>query len=357
VRLLVINFEMDRLSRSMPWSPAVVDRLARSCELVVVMTSRIGAYDPPPNVRVELIQARPLGIPSTVGSWWVNVQALRLLLRCRFDACFIHMAMGWAYRLSPCFRLLGLPTLVWYAHGTVTDELHKAHRHATRIVTSTPEGFRIPSEKVRVIGQGVDTDLFQLQPLAPMRNEIIAVSRISPRKRIELLLDVMEELRRRPGTEGLRLRLVGTTITAEDQYYDLRLRERMWLRGLQEAVDFVGFVPQAFLPACYQRAFVHLNVSGTGSMDKTVLEALACGCPALTSNEAFRELLAGYPEFLLHDPRPVAIADAVLDLHRRRDAYDRTALRRLVVGRHDLDGYVEKVRVNLEELSRRRGNG
>ena len=92
-------------------------------------------------------------------------------------------------------------------------------------------------------------------------------------------------------------------------------------------------------------------------MDKTVLEALACGCPALTSNEAFRELLAGYPEFLLHDPRPVAIADAVLDLHRRRDAYDRAALRRLVVGRHDLDGYVEKVRANLEELSRRRGNG
>ena len=35
------------------------------------------------------------------------------------------------------------------------------------------------------------------------------------------------------------------------------------------------------LPAIYGSAFLHLNLSQTGSMDKTILESLACGCPTL----------------------------------------------------------------------------
>jgi glycosyltransferase involved in cell wall biosynthesis len=354
MRLLVINFEMDRLSRTMAWSQQIVNLLAQECEEVAVLTSHVGQYDPPPNVHVEVIPRWPMGIPRRLGSsWLVNFQVYRLARRYRVGACFVHMDAGWAYYLSPCFCLLRLPVLVWYAHGTVHDELRRAHQAATRIITSTPEGFRLPSNKARVIGQGVDTDIFTLQPLAAERNDILAVSRLGPRKRIELLVQVMEHLQTLPGGADLRLKLIGTPITEDDQYYEIRLRERVWRLSLHDQIEFVGFVPLPYIPVYYRSAFLHLNVSQTGSMDKTVVEALACGCPVLTSNEAFFEMLRDYSEFIIHDERPAAIAQQVLTLYAKRDQYDRPALRALVVGKHDMYTYVQKVLSNLHEITQR----
>ncbi len=346
-----MNHEMDRLSRTMAWSQHIVNLLSEKCESVAVMTSRVGQYDPPGNVHIEIIPRWPWGIPRRLGSMWlVNFQACRVARRYRVEACFLHMAAAWAYYLRPCFSLLKLPVLAWYAHGTVSDELRRAHGAATRIVTSTPEGFRLPSNKVQVIGQGVDTDTFTLQPLAANRQDIIAVARISPRKRIELLIEVMSQLRAMPSGQEIRLKLIGTTITTDDQYYELELRERVWGMGLHDQIEFVGFVPLPYIPTYYRTAFLHLNVSKTGSMDKTVVESLACGCPVLTSNEAFFEMLHDNPEFLIHDEQPEAIARQILALYARRDEIDRPALRALVVGKHDAHTYVDKVLASLREI-------
>ncbi|MFH1881976.1 MAG: glycosyltransferase, partial [Planctomycetota bacterium] len=163
----------------------------------------------------------------------------------------------------------------------------------------------------------------------------------------------MQHLRDMSDAPPLRLRLIGTTITREDQYYEIELRDQVWRLELQDWIEFVGFVPQAYIPVYYRRAFGHLNVSQTGSMDKTVVEALACGCPVLTSNEAFFNMLQGYPEFIIRDERPEAIAGQILKLHARRNQYDRAALRALVVGQHDMYTYVQKVLVNLQEICRK----
>lgn len=351
MRLLVVNFEMDRLSRTMPWSQRVVNLLARDCEKVVVLTGRVGDYEPPPNVIVETIPPRPFGVPRRLGSArLVNLHAFRLIRRHRLQVCFIHMAMDWAYYLRPSLRWAGMPVLLWYAHGTVTDMLRRAHGCATRVVTSSPEGFRIPSDKVVVIGQGVDTDVFDLQPGRGPRCDILSVARISPRKHIELLIDAMGCLKEREPDLPLRLIIAGTTVTQDDQYYEIRLREDVWKKDLQDRIVFAGYVPQEYLPSFYRSAFLHVNVSRTGSMDKTVLEALACGCPVLTGNEAFRGLLAPYPDMLLSDERPDAIAARILHCYHVQGSWSPRALRSLVIGRHDIHTYVSSVLRNLREL-------
>jgi glycosyltransferase involved in cell wall biosynthesis len=262
------------------------------------------------------------------------------------QAVFIHMAHRHAFLLYPVFRVLNLPVLLWYAHGSVTWHLRLAHWCVDRVISSTPEGFRVPSRKAYFIGQGVDTDLFTLRPASASaeKRDLITVCRLSRRKRIDLLLSVMEHLR----ADGLRLKIIGVPLTDDDRAYEAELRDRAARLALP--VEFVGFVPLEAIPPFYATAALHLNVSRTNSMDKTALEALACGCPVLTSNPAFRALLADYPELVIRDDRPEAIAAQVRALLAPRADLAPEKLRALIVGRHDLHSYADRVMEHLNAL-------
>jgi glycosyltransferase involved in cell wall biosynthesis len=353
MRLLVINYEMDEDSGVLAWQARVAWELAQRCDFVAVLTEKMGRFRTAANMHVELFESRPLGLSRRFGgALLLNQQVYQLCRRHQIDLCFIHMAADWAYYLYPTFRLRAIPVVLWYAHGTVSPRLRLAHACASRVVTSTPEGFRIPSNKVHIIGQGVDTELFQPPPQRQTpRHDLITVSRVSRRKGIDKLLQTMACLKRMPGSADIRLRVIGPLLTQDDLLYDKELRTYLWQTGLQESVEFAGFVPYERLPSFYNSAFLHINVSQTGSLDKTVVEALACGCPVLVSNEAFHELLAGYPEFIIHDDRPEAIAEQLLFLYHRMDAYDPQALRKLVVGKHDLASFIEKLMGQLRETA------
>lgn len=350
MRLLIVNFELDEASPVLAWQARVACELARHCEKVAVVTERVGRFQAPENLEVLQLPLRPFGVPRRLGgAYLANLPVYRLCRRLQIDACFCHMAHEWTYRLKPTLGLLGIPILLWYAHGSVSDSLTRALNASTRVVTSTPDGFRIPSPKVRIIGQGIDTKLFQPESPDPSARDLIYVGRISPRKRIDLLIDAMCEVHALQ--PHLRLRLVGPTLNDADRVYERDMRRRCQELSLDGCVDFVGPMAMDQIHSLYASAFLHVNVSKTGSMDKTVLESLSCGVPVLTSNEAFLDALKDWPEMLIHDDRPSSIADQVVKLYSRRDQFDRQALRSLVVGRHDLTHYCGRLMEQLREIA------
>jgi len=351
MRLLIINFEVDEDSPVLAWQAKAARALARRCESVLVLTHKIGRFEPAPNLTVTTFdEVLPPDSWRVARSLPLNARVRRLCAQHRIQVCFIHMAHQWAFRLYPALRLAGVPILLWYAHGSVSPGLRLALRCATRVITSTPEGFRIPSPKVRIIGQGVDTELFSLLPSPTAPRDLVYVGRVSRRKRIDLLIDVMRELRSRAPERSLRLRIIGPMLTPDDLTYDVALRSRVWDLGLASHIEFTGFVPQRYVPALYENAFVHINVSQTGSMDKTVVESLAMGCPVLTSNEAFAGLLSQRPGYVIRDDSPAAIASQVLEVLGQHDSLDRHELRAMVVGHHDADSYIDKVHAQLQEI-------
>lgn len=353
MRILLVNFQMDMNSTALAWQHSVACKLAEACKKIVVLTEKLVPFDQPANMEIYQIPHFLFWPPFRwLGSkWLLNIPVYYLCKRNQFDACFIHMSMEWTYRLFPCFWRFNLPVLLWYAHGTVTRRLYLAHRCANRVITSTREGFRIPSTKLKVIGQGIDTSIFEIQQVIEPQTDIISVGRISRRKRVHLMLQVIDSLVKMNPTININLRLIGTTLTKDDVAYEQELKSFIVKRGLHNYIEFVGHVPITSIPKFYRSAFLHLNVSQTGSMDKAVLEALSCGCPVLTSNEAFIEVLGGsYPEFMVKDERPEAIAKQALLFYESRRQVDRNALRVVVLGQHDLQTYVHKIFENLQEI-------
>ncbi len=345
MRLLLITFVLDETHPTLAWQVHVVRELAKKVENLFVLTSRVGEVGMlPPNVEIIVPPVRPLGIPHRLGGRWAfNFDMYRYCKENSIDSVFVHMAMEWAYILYPSFNLLKLPVVMWYAHGSVTRRLRVAIKCVDRVVTSTPEGCRVDDEKIRVIGQAINSAHFNVKN-RQLQSNILYVGRISERKRVTLLYQVYKELHRNEDEiNNLSFDIAGSPLNEQDLSYDSSLRATIWRDGAENSFRMLGLIPYKRIPDLYETAFLHINVSETGSMDKTVMEALASGCPVLTSNAAFFELLKDYPEFLIDDDRPEAIAEKVQDIYQRRKQYEPGKLRSLVLQGHDLNTYADRV--------------
>jgi glycosyltransferase involved in cell wall biosynthesis len=281
----------------------------------------------------------------------MNAVVIWLAASGRINACFVHMNMAWAYRLGYVLRSFGVPIVLWYAHGTVSRTLRLAHYFADRVVTSTPDGFRLKSKKLHIIGQGIPLELFPIPADRSLLKDVVCVGRLSPRKRMDLLIRVFAKLASEPEFTNSRLLLVGDTVSRADLSWKRELDCLVASLGLGGRIRFLGHVPLRDLAGIYATAGLHVNVSETGSMDKTVLESLACGCPVVTTNVAFRKFFGDrFPELFLDRSTVDALAERIAEVFARRGSYDPRALRDLVESKHDLSSYVRKVMNHLEDL-------
>ena len=351
LRVLLINFTLDEASPVLAWQAAVAKGLARRVAAVHVFTEWLGAFEAPEGLTLDAMPHCPLGIPRRLGSTWLMLPSLlRRIATFRPDACFIHMTHRWGYRIAPYLRARGIPVLLWYAHGSTPIGLRLATLGVSRVVTSTPEGFRIDTPKKRVIGQAIDTEMFTVPSDRAPAREIVTVGRVSRRKRSLLLIEAMAQLVRRPGFSDAQLIIVGPELTSDDKAYRSEIEARIAELGIGPNVRLAGPMPQAHTAGLYRTAALHVNVSETGSMDKTVMEALSCGCPVLTSNEAFFDVLARWPDMLIPAPTAETLAERMAMWLDGRAAAEAGALRSIVAGHHDLDGYIDRIVAELGQL-------
>ncbi len=218
------------------------------------------------------------------------------------------------------WRMWGKRISLWYAHGAVSLSLRCAEKLAHTIVTSTPEGFRLPSTKVQVVGQGIDVVQFS-RCTHTYRSDYIRIAyvgRISPVKHCEVLIEAVGLLC--AGGEEVSVTLVGDPHAPGTEKYYTSLTEHISTLGLRERVTFTGGVSHEEVVQYLCDADVFVNPSETGSLDKAGLEALATGVPVITCNEAFANVLGIYHQRLMFpkgDAR--ALADRILALHRAPD--------------------------------------
>ena len=86
--------------------------------------------------------------------------------------------------------------------------------------------------------------------------------------------------------------------------------------GVAGACRFLGYVPDAALKAIYRAALATLFVSRAEGFGYPVLEAMASGCPVITSNVSSLPEVAGDAALLVDPEDSHAIAQAMLHLCR-----------------------------------------
>jgi colanic acid/amylovoran biosynthesis glycosyltransferase len=144
--------------------------------------------------------------------------------------------------------------------------------------------FGVPPTRMHVIPCGIDTERFRPGGEKAWPPTIVCVARLVPVKNHALLLEVCADLRAR-GPE-FRCVLVGDG-RSRGQVEATRAR-----LGLEDVVELVGVAEQAEVLAWWQRATVAVLTSHSEGMPVALMEASACGVPAVAT------AVAGVPELI-----------------------------------------------------------
>jgi len=345
--LVVIAQVLDREDAVLGFFHGWCEELARHVERLTVFAQRAGAVDLPASARVVSL-GREQGAGKLRMAHRLGTGLLRLRGRDRPSAVLAHMVPKFVLYAAPACTPRGVPLYLWYTHKGVDRALRMAVPLVRRVFTASEASFRLPgaADKVVVTGHGIDCEAFVPPPPGARPVDVLSVGRIAPSKGQDELLDALARCPSRPRTE-----IAGDVLLERDVPFRQALAARV-AREFADSVALLGAVPHPRVADAMRRARVLVNASRTGSVDKVVLEAMACGTLPLTCNEAFDPIFeeAGGPElrgrltFPRGDPETLAARLAALLALPAAEADALGArLREVVRARHDLRALVPRL--------------
>jgi glycosyltransferase involved in cell wall biosynthesis len=181
----------------------------------------------------------------------------------------------------------------------------------------------VPPERVVRVHNGVDVDRWSA-PSPPAstarrilehfdladRDFLIYVGGADWHKNIDGMIRGLAEARK----SGADLRLAWAAYLKPEQRANIAAMART--AGVEDAVQFLGYVPDEDLLVLYRAAIAHVLVSRAEGFGLTVVESQACGCPVLTTSGGSLAEVAGAAALRVDANDPAAIGAAMLRLYR-----------------------------------------
>ena len=153
---------------------------------------------------------------------------------------------------------------------------------ATKIITNS-SGLKKLAHKtwkgdIDIIYNGIDTKKFKPGKMSS-KTKIITVCRLIKRKGLEYLIEALKDL-------DVELDIIGEGPELKSL--------KLLAKELHVKVNFIGYVKHENLPSYYQKASIFVLPSLYEGMSNSILEAMACGLPIITTN-------TGGTQELIHD--------------------------------------------------------
>jgi glycosyltransferase involved in cell wall biosynthesis len=226
------------------------------------------------------------------------------------------------------------------ARLVVTPLTGMSIRRATHIIASSMATlrdlvryYRVPQSRVTVVPLAAGC---QYQP-RPQEEQarvqalynlpasyVLSVGTMQPRKNLGRLIEAF-------GSIAAEIPEVALVIAGAPTSYGSELEQKVRQRGLGGRVRFIGYVPEADLPALYSGATVFCYPSLYEGFGLPPLEAMACGAPTVTSNTSSLPEVVGDAALMVNPTSVESISFALrqfLQDPELRDTYGQKGLQR-----------------------------
>lgn len=350
MRLLFITQKVDHYDAVLGFLPVWLRELAVRVEWLSVVTFEAG--DPPPmpaNVEIRSL-GRERGASGLSLLLKFRAEMRRAVREHRCDSALAHMVPKYAWLARKFGVPRRVPIHLWYTHAGINRWLRWCEPHVGLIFTASEESLRLPTSKKVVTNHGIDISF--LTPgteFEEIPGKLITIGRLTPGKDVETLIRGTAALR----NSGLdvSLDIVGGAMAEGDDAYGAAMRALAQELKIEDRVAFLGFKPWREIPPVYRRAQLFISASRTGSVDKAVLEAMACGVCVLTSNESFRAILPPSYQFEQRQVSEfVEKARAILSLDAATRRKEGRALRAIVERDHAVSPLMARLVREMEQF-------
>ncbi|MDP3792309.1 MAG: glycosyltransferase family 4 protein [bacterium] len=367
MKLLIITQKVDQNDQLLGFFIEWIRKFSEKFEKVTVLCLEKGEFSLPENVEVVSLGKEENNFQFSIFNFQsiLNVtifKKIKYLLRFYkyiwrerddYNTVFVHMNPIWVVVGGLFWRSFNKKIFFWYTSGGVTTKLKLAERFADVIFTASEDSFRIKSKKVKVMGHGIDTELFK--PDLAKKNltnklKILSVGRISPVKNYETLIDAVKILKD-DGVE-LLVTMVGETALDSDREYELKIKSKIKELSLENYFKFTGKIVNRDLSSYYQSHDIFIHLSKTGSLDKVILEAMACNIKFLSSNQSSKSFL---PSELIFDENDAKdLADKIKNIAKIKSGIPGVpglpfTMMGYVIENHNLDNLINKLSLIIND--------
>lgn len=301
MRLLIVTQAVDKKHSILGFFHRWVEEFAKHFEHIHVIALQVGEYELPHNVTVH-----SLGKEKGTGrlQHLYSLFSILYALHRDYDAVFVHMNPEYIVLAGWLWCLTGKKIGLWYNHTVGSFWLRISQPFTNIIFHTSPYAYTARYKNALRMPAGIDMEVFK--PFPDVKKEprsIYFQGRIAPAKRIHILLETFTRLYQ-TGEANL-LTLVGPEVKA----YTKPLRARYATLIENGAVVFKEPIPNTDTPALYAAYEISVNLTDEGNYDKSVLESLACGTPAVVASKAFADIVPA--AWILKEKTAKALSDTM----------------------------------------------
>lgn len=348
MKLLIITQKVDINDDLLGIYHEWIKKLAQKVDYISVICLYKGRYELPQNVKVYSL-GKEVRVSRLI--YLFNFYKYIWKFRSDYDTVFVHMNPEYIVLGGLFWKITGKKIVLWYAHYLSNLKLRLAMIFADKIITSMRLAFPLKSVKLEVLQQGIDINKFSPSNRNPNDDilNILYLGRISPVKNLETLLIAASKIR--GNGINFHLDIIGEP-TNNDHKYSEKIKKLAETLNLQDCVSFLGKLKNSDTPVAYNKHDLFVNLTCSGSFDKTILEAMSCSLPILVSNRAYEEILGDLKEWLMfkeNDPEDLADKiECFINLTVDKKNKIKKTLREIVIDKHSLDDLIDKLAHSFE---------
>lgn len=280
MKLLVITQKVDKNDPVLGFFHRWIEEFAKQFEFVTVICLEKGDYDLPVNVKVLSLGKKTYSQNTMI--YHSVVQRLKYIFkfykyiwqeRNNYDSVFVHMnqeyvLLGWKF-----WKLWGKKIFLWRNHAKGSWLTRLAVLFSNKVFCTSPQSYTARFKKTKIMPVGIDTDFFKPDPeVFKKPGSILFLGRIAPVKKVLEFINWVK-------SKDFQATIAGPILIEDKEYGELVLK------SLTSKIKYIGPVDQEGAKRLYQSHEIYANFTPAGSMDKTIVEAAACGAKLEIRNQ------------------------------------------------------------------------
>lgn len=276
MKLLIITQKVDINDPILGFFHRWIVELSKHFESIVVICLCKGKYSLPDNVRV-LSLGKEDGESNI--KYLINFYKYIWSEKNNYDKVLVHMNQEYVLLAGDIWKILGKDVFMWRNHhaGSILTDI--ASIFCKKIFCPSKFSYTAKYKKTVLMPVGVDNEIFKVsESVKRIPNSVLSLGRISPSKNLDLLVDVVIGMK----NPNLSVDVYGDALPKDELYYqDIKTRSG-------NLINFYKGITNTDTVNVYSSHDIFVNLSSSGMYDKTIFEAMACGCLILASNDNLR---------------------------------------------------------------------